>query len=497
MTDTRRSAGNHRGGTAGVTLRWPGKPEHPRPPAAPPVSIRVTERWPGSGATELPGAVLIAGDATATMAAIGAGAAVLPTGAGRPRLIYIDPPFNTGAVFAAELPIGERAPGRPTLKLPAYRDVWEGGLAGYLTMMAQMLAAAHAALAEDGWLCLHCDQRASPYLRLIADEIFGPTAFRNEIIWSYGLGNHAARRGFPRKHDTLLLYARGDASPFYPVRGEITPAMANKYRHVRPDGTRYMRSYGREYDLRGGKPVGSVWDIPSVAPTAGERRGYPTQKPLALLDRLIRATTAPGDLVLDPCVGSGTTLVAAQAAGRIGVGIDQSPLSEAVVRARLVATGGPFTVVFGEQRDMSPENQHANGHPDGPARTLRPVALAHHAATTASASSVTVALTGIDVVARNGDAGRFRIRDGALTAAGGEPLTRDWIDWLEGWAVTPAEAEEADGAFSPWAWTFRDGRARTLATTLTLPECPGETVTLRLFDLFGASWDATLRITDQ
>lgn len=499
MTDARRTGNDPRDRSTGVALVWPGKPERPRNTAPLPITIRVSERWPAFRSGEdFPSAIAIAGDATETMAAIGAGALLLPMGVGRPRLIYIDPPFNTGSVFMAELPVGERTPGQAVLSLPAYRDSWDDGLAGYLTVLAAMLTAAHAALADDGWLCVHCDQRASPYLRLIADEIFGAAAFRNEIVWSYGLGNQAARRGFPRKHDTLLLYARSDAAPFYPIRGAITPAMANKYRHVRPDGTRYMRSYGREYDLRGGKPVGSVWEIPSVAPTAAERHGYPTQKPLALLDRLIRATTAPGDLVLDPCMGSGTTVVAAQAAGRAGVGIDRSPLAQSVVRARLATTGGAFTIAVAEHEDRllaaRPTGLDEGGHPDGPPRTLRPTATIRRPAPHPAAAAMSVALTGLDVTASGADAGRFRIQEGALIGPGGAPLTRSWSDWLEGWAVAPAPAAAPDGAFHPRAWAFREGRARTLATSLALPHPIGDYVIVRLFDRFGACWDAALPV---
>ena len=498
MTDARRRGNEPHDRSTGVSLVWPGKPERPANTAPPPITIRVSERWPASRSGEdLPSAMVIAGDATETMAAIGAGAPLLPTDVGRPRLIYIDPPFNTGSVFMAELPVGERAPGQAVVSLAAYRDSWDGGLAGYLTVLAEMLAAAHAAVADDGWLCVHCDQRAHPYLRLIADEIFGVAAFRNEIIWSYGLGNQAARRGFPRKHDTLLLYARSAAAPFYPIRGAITPAMANKYRHVRPDGTRYMRSYGREYDLRGGKPVGSVWEIPSVAPTAGQRSGYPTQKPLALLDRLIRATTAPGDLVLDPCMGSGTTVVAAQTAGRVAVGIDRSPLAQSVIRARLATTGGVFMIANVEHRDMLPAARRTGldgrGHPDGPPRTLHPTAVVRRDASHPAAAAVSVALTGLDVTAAGADAGRFRIRKGTLIGPSGASLTRSWSDWLEGWAVAPASAEP-DGAFQPRAWAFREGRARTLAISLTLPAPTGDHVVVRLFDRFGACWDTVLPV---
>jgi DNA modification methylase len=275
--------------------------------------------------------------------------------AGGIKLIYVDPPFATGQMFNADRPIGRHeAGGKPRfVRVPAYRDAWEGGLPTYLTFMAQLLIRAQALLADDGWLCVHVDHRASAHLRILLDEIFGAEAFVNEIIWSYGLGNHRPGRGFPRKHDTLLLYAKSPAAPFFPVRGEVTPAMRNKYRHVRPDGTRFMRAYGKEYDLKGGKPVGSVWAIPAIAPTSRERLGYPTQKPEALLERLMLATTQPGDLVLDPCAGAGTTLAVAEKMGRSWIGIDQSPVAISMMRERLLRGGATFDLLAAEPKPVS------------------------------------------------------------------------------------------------------------------------------------------------
>lgn len=342
-----------------MTLQWDGKPDLTPPEPSPP-RVGDVERWrppfdapePESsaddGASEGWTNTLFHADAVAALDALRAPdwqERIRRTGG--VKLIYLDPPFATGQTFTAERPIGLRGvTGSPTaVSLPAYRDAWEGGLAGYLTFMARLLSRAQALLADDGWLCVHVDQRASAYLRVLLDEICGADAFVNEIIWSYGLGNNRPARGFARKHDTLLLYAKSPRSPFFPVRGEVTTAMLNKYRHVRPDGTRFMRSYGKEYDLKGGKPLGSVWEIPSIAPTSRERRGYPTQKPGALLERLILATTQPGDLVLDPCAGGGTTLVVAKRLGRWWLGVDRGAVAISMMRERLLYAGAPFDLI--------------------------------------------------------------------------------------------------------------------------------------------------------
>jgi adenine specific DNA methylase Mod len=189
-------------------------------------------------------------------------------------------------------------------------------------------------LASTGSLFLHLDHRMSAYARVALDRIFGRAAFRNEIVWRYGLGGRAPANAFARKHDVLLFYARGPANTFNRLRGGLTPAMAAKYAHEDEHG-RYQRAHGRRYYLKGGKPFDSVWDIPSLAPTAAERTGYPTQKPLALLERIVLATTAPGALVVDPFAGSGTTAVAAQRLGRRFTAGDSSREAIAVTCARL------------------------------------------------------------------------------------------------------------------------------------------------------------------
>jgi site-specific DNA-methyltransferase (adenine-specific) len=183
-------------------------------------------------------------------------------------------------------------------------------------------------LRETGSIFLHVDWRLSHRARIALDELFGEQCFRNEIVWHYGLGGGAPHDAFARKHDTILFYARSGAALFHAERGAVTPAMAAKYAYVDEEGRRYQNAHGKRYYLRGGKRLDDVWAIPALAPTARERVGWPTQKPLALLERIVRAASGPGDLVLDPCCGSGTALAAAARLGRRAVGGDRS--SEAV-----------------------------------------------------------------------------------------------------------------------------------------------------------------------
>lgn len=226
---------------------------------------------------------------------------------GQVRLIYIDPPFDTGLEWSTVS--GERA----------YSDRFEGD--DYMAMMRPRLELAHRLLTDDGSLFLHCDFRRSHHLAISCDEIFGAGArgadskapgFRNEIVWLYGLGG-SSPRWYPRKHDTILWYSKGRDWLFVPP---MIPATSNR--------------------LKGKlKKAPDWWQIPTLNNMSKERTGYPTQKPLALLERIVGAHSEEGDLVLDLFCGSGTTLHAAQRLGRRWIGCDSSPEALEVIRKRL------------------------------------------------------------------------------------------------------------------------------------------------------------------
>jgi len=266
----------------------------------------------------MPGEVLH-GDALALLPALPAGVVALA---------YIDPPFGTGRGFSW---LGEE----PSVGGEAYDDRRAGDSADYLAWLRQLLRETHRALAPQGSVLLHLDAHAIHHARLLLDEIFGPERFLNEIIWHY-TGGGRSKRYFSRKHDTLLWYARGprwtfniDAVrvPYKPTSGYAKGGIrsrAGKLYLPHPDGT----------------PVDDVWEIPIVNPLSPERTGYPTQKPLALLKRIIGAMTHPGDLVLDPCCGSGTTAVAAAQLGRRWMAIDSSADAVTLTRQRLDSLAG-------------------------------------------------------------------------------------------------------------------------------------------------------------
>jgi site-specific DNA-methyltransferase (adenine-specific) len=243
-------------------------------------------------------------------------------GAASCQLIYLDPPFNTNL---------RRTSSARTL---GYADSF-GTPAEYIAYMRPRVEQMQRVLSADGSLFFHCDWRMSHHVRMMLDEIFVGGKFVNEIIWRYGLGAARAKRHLLTKHDVIFWYANSNQYTFNMIRQDASAAMLDKYRHVDEQGNRYMNSYGKRYMLKGGKPLDDVWDMPNISPTAGERTGYPTQKPLALLQRIVQLASNAGDVVLDPFCGSGTTLVAAQQLGRQWIGIDASRQAITIARGRL------------------------------------------------------------------------------------------------------------------------------------------------------------------
>lgn len=220
-------------------------------------------------------------------------------------LLYADPPFNTGQT--------------QTGRAGAYEDAWPDA-AAWVGWLRERLEPALPKVKPTGSVMLHLDWRTSHHARLLLDDVLGPDRFVNHLVWSYGLGGSSPRR-FARKHDDILWYCLD------PDRYWFEPPMV-------PATSRRMAG--------GLKKATDVIDIPSLNNMAAERTGYPTQKPLALLELLIGACCPPGGLVVDPCCGSGTTLVAAARLGRRAAGADRNPDAVAIANARLGgAPAGP------------------------------------------------------------------------------------------------------------------------------------------------------------
>ncbi|CAN5882518.1 site-specific DNA-methyltransferase [soil metagenome] len=282
-------------------------------------------------------------------------------------LVYLDPPFNSNATY--NVLFREKSGERAAAQIKAFEDTWqwdqaaassyqqvvEGGgtvaramralrdllgdndMTAYLAMMAPRLIELRRVLRPTGSLYLHCDPTASHYLKLLLDAVFGVGSFQNEVVWSYRRWPSKQPR-FQRMHDTLLFYSRSPGAPgtFNVDFEENSPSYQKRFKGKTQvldpvTGTRKLTS---EADSKG-LPRRDVWDISIIAGVGKERLGYPTQKPEALLERIIRASSNPGDTILDPFCGCGTSVSVAQRLGRHWMGIDITHLAIGLMKHRL------------------------------------------------------------------------------------------------------------------------------------------------------------------
>ncbi|GEM_PF-472508 len=313
-----------------VALTWPG-----RATQSPPVAKRASRpvlRFDRADASR-GNARLLCGDALANLDR-------LATEGERFHLIYIDPPFGSEAAYARRRKLRE---GTDTadIRLPAYGDIDGGDVAGYLDALYPVLCRAHELLHDDGSLYLHIDHRRGPHLRLLLDEIFGADALLNELVWAYALGG-SSRTRFQRKHDTIHFYAKNPGRHYFDApREEATSSMlAGKPKQAtdtwvtadRDDATTIDRDWPDELLRK------------TMSNRDPERTGYGTQKPFAVIGRIVTASCPPGGRVLDPMCGSGTLGVAAVRLGRDAVVSDRGQAAVDVARARFLNAGAGLTV---------------------------------------------------------------------------------------------------------------------------------------------------------
>jgi site-specific DNA-methyltransferase (adenine-specific) len=283
-------------------------------------------------------------------------------------LVYLDPPFQSGKDYeltgrAREADQASGSVFTDTWRWSpeaesAYRRVVEGqsnvavtlsalrailgetDVMAYLAMMAPRLVELRRTLRPSGSLYLHCDPAASHYLKVLLDGVFGPGCFRNEIIWRYRRWPAKARR-FQRMHDVLLFYTASSAGihTFNTLYGYETLAASTLKtfgtKRQRADFSSGHRKPGVDEADTSGPPLSDAWEIGVIAAIGKERTGYPTQKPEALLERIVRASSRDGDLVLDPFCGCGTTLAVADRFGRRWIGVDVSPIAIDIAAKRL------------------------------------------------------------------------------------------------------------------------------------------------------------------
>ena len=296
-------------------------------------------------------------------------------------LVYLDPPFNSNQFYVAAF-------GDKGMVASQLRDIWrwtvesqnafdrlphgqlrdslrgirlqageKSPMAAYAVFMGVRLAEMRRVLKPSGSVYLHCDPHANAYLRVLMDGVFGENQFRNEVAWCYS-GPSNTTRWFPRKHDTILFYAKSNAARFNRDAVRIPYSDSFNKRRQYTEGKRGITagySDGRSGDevessFGKGKIVEDWWsDIPSGGQISkGERTGYPTQKPVALLERVIKASSNQGDLVLDPFCGCGTAADAAASLGRKYLGIDISGIAVRLMQQRLESRGDVAApVVYG------------------------------------------------------------------------------------------------------------------------------------------------------
>jgi len=252
-------------------------------------------------------------------------------------LIYLDPPFFSNRQH--EVVWGDEA------ELRSFEDRWAGGINVYVEWMKERVVKMYDVLKDTGSFYLHCDWHASHHLRLMMDEIFNENNFRNEIIWHYRRWTAVADK-FQKLHDNIYFYTKSKNYAFKPQYEPYGEWIEKDYGYTDEKGRRWRwhTIKGNRYkvylkDKEKGVKMGDVWQIPFIGSTAKERLGYPTQKPETLLDRIIKASSNEGDLVLDPFCGCGTTMAIAQMLRRKWIGIDISPTAISVIEKRLEKLG--------------------------------------------------------------------------------------------------------------------------------------------------------------
>lgn len=277
---------------------------------------------------------------------------------GQIDLIYIDPPFDSKADYKKKIDVkgvGKAESDSSTFEEKQYGDIWTND--EYLQFMYERLILLRELLSERGSIYLHCDWHRSAYLRLLLDEVFGANNFRNEIVWSYFGFKRATSKKFPQKHDVIYSYTK---SPDYIWNVQYKPHSPEYIKRFKKDAN--GRLYRDDVNPTGGGTriiyldevegdiVDSVWtDIPPVNPVAKERQNYPTQKPEALIERIIKSSTNPRDLVFDCFMGSGTTQAVAMKLGRRFIGADINLGAIQTTTKRLVGVANELNTQMQEE----------------------------------------------------------------------------------------------------------------------------------------------------
>ncbi len=264
-------------------------------------------------------------------------------------MVYLDPPFFTNRNHSSIT--------RDRKKKFCFSDIWQD-LSDYAEFMEVRIQQIHRVLKDTGSIFVHCDASANFILRPLLDDIFGKKQFRSEIIWTYKRWSNSAKGLLPA-HQTIFFYSKTDKYKFNRIYGEYSETTnIDQILQLRVRDEHGVSTYATDKEgnvIFGGEkkgvPLSDVWDIPFLNPKAKERTGYPTQKPVLLLERIIELTTDRGDLILDPFSGSGTTLVAAKILGRNYIGIDSSKEAVELAQSRLYEPKKTESALLKQGRD--------------------------------------------------------------------------------------------------------------------------------------------------
>ena len=248
-------------------------------------------------------------------------------------LVYLDPPFFTQKKHTLKT--------RDNTRTYSFDDSWDS-IEAYRNYIKERLAECRRTLKSTGSIFLHCDKAASHHLRIALDEVFGASNFQSEIIWNYRRWSNS-KKGLLNSHQVIFFYSKTSGFKFNQIYSAYSPTTNIDQifqKRVRDENgkTKYkITETGNSelIDSKAGVPLSDVWEIPYLNPKAKERVGYPTQKPILLLEQIIKLASDEGDVVLDPFCGSGTTLVAAKLLSRQYIGIDVSEDAVTLTKERL------------------------------------------------------------------------------------------------------------------------------------------------------------------
>jgi len=266
---------------------------------------------------------------------------------GKLQLVYMDPPFYSKASYDAVIKLkSSELEDYPAIKPEAYDDHWKTGVEEYLKMLCVRFYLIKDLLSEEGCFWIHLDWHVVHYVKILLDEIFGENNFVNEIIWNYKSGG-TGKRNFSRKHDTLLFYSKSKKYYFKPLQEK---SYNRGYKPYRFKGVKEYKDDVGWYTMVNMK---DVWHIDMVGRTSSERTGYATQKPEALLSRIIESCTREGDLCADFFSGSGTLAATAEKLGRRWIACDIGGIATASCLKRMSVKQSAFTVLEQQPEGMA------------------------------------------------------------------------------------------------------------------------------------------------